>query len=117
MKHRQHGVAFALTGSPQSLVTESNVFSVAKGVANPHTEPVSFQIRGTWNSATVTLHQCIDYTDSPLVFTSTGTAYTSDKAGTWTLPTDTLFKLVLTGHGSPVPNIIAEFKGDIDIHR
>jgi len=115
MKHNQYGVNFTMTGSPESLVTQSDNFHVAKTSHNPDTEPVSFQIRGTWNSATVTLHQCVDHTASPLVFTSTGTAYTADAAGTWTLPTDTLFRLVLTGHGSPVPNLTAVFKGDITI--
>jgi hypothetical protein len=113
MKHRTYGVDFAQSGSPLTLTTESGVYHVAPSTGNPDTEPVSFQMSGTWNSATVTLHQCVDHTTSPLVFVSTGTAYTADKSGTWTLPTDTLFKLVMTGHGSPVPSINVKFKGDI----
>jgi len=117
MKHNMYGVDFTLTGSPQTMVTQSDNFHVAKDTGNPDTEPVSFQISGTWASATVTLHQCVDHTTSPLVFVATALAYTADTAGTWTLPTDTLFRLVLTGHGSPLPNLVAKFKGDITIAK
>ena len=115
MRHRVYGVSFTSIGSPLSFVTQSDNFHVAVGGSNPDTEPVSFQISGTWASATVTLHQCVDHTASPLVFVATTLAYTADAAGTWTLPTDTLFRLVITGHGSPLPNLNATFKGDISI--
>lgn len=116
-RHKLYGVDFTMTGSPESLVTQSDHFHVARdsSKANPSTEAVSFSISGTWNSATVTLHQCVDTSASPLVFVPTALAYTANTAGTWTLPTDTIFRLMLTGHGSPVPNLNCVFKGDIDI--
>ena len=117
MKHRKYGVQFTQTGSPLTFVTQSGDYHVAKDTGNPDQEPVSFQISGTWNSATVTVHQCVDHTTSPLVFVPTALAYTADKAGTWTLPTDTLFRLVITGYGSPLPNLTAKFKGDISIAK
>ena len=73
---------------------------------------VGFSLTGTWSDVTATLYCCMDSSASPQVWAAVPfAAYTSDTADSWTVPDGALFKVTVSGSGSPLPSLALTVRG------
>lgn len=84
--------------------------------ANDEAEVVTWSLTGSFNGATATWQVCVDETVSPRVWAPVSNgAFTAAAADNLVLATGTLARLVISGSGSPIPNITVTARGPITI--
>lgn len=77
-------------------------------------EVIGFALSGTWSSATAQLELCLDESASPQVWAAVPAAgFTLDVADIWNLPASTLFRVTVSGTGSPQASLTLTVRGDL----
>ena len=93
----------------------SATYQVDKEEASGGSAKVGFSLSGTWRSCTAKLMLCADPGMSPRTFTAVSSgSYTADAADTWDIPVGSVFRVTVTGSGSPIPSITLRLSGYIE---
>ena len=93
----------------------SSTFQADTEEASGGSVKVGFSLSGTWRSCTAKLMLCADPGMSPRTYTAVSSmSYTADAAGTWEIPVGAVFRVTVTGSGSPIPSIALRMSGYIE---